>query len=83
MKPENQPGPWEIPCQLCGKRFYVSKAVAKLDIRRRFRGQHMSVYRCPARRDFWHVGNLPRKVVQGKVDRRVLRVNPVRSTENR
>lgn len=83
MKPERRPQPWETPCQLCGKRFYTSKAVAKRDIRARFRGQHMSAYRCPAHPDLWHIGNLPARVVQGKLDRRDLRVNPSRSTENR
>ena len=55
-------------CASCGKRYYVSRKVARKAARRNHPGQHMSAYLgCDG--SGWHLGHLPGVVTSGTYDR--------------
>lgn len=61
-------------CPLCGKRSFLTKKLAK-------RQAHeidptMRVYRCEDNPEVWHMGHLPRAVIQGTIDRRTFYSSP-------
>ena len=60
-----------IHCNGCGKRGYHTKRDAKR-ARSRTRGTiegHLSIYRCVACPELWHVGHLPTQVLDGRMAR--------------
>lgn len=57
----------------CGKLPYIRRRAAKLAIRQ-MRGcghgdSHLTVYRCRAAREFFHIGTLPAPVIAGEIGR--------------
>lgn len=57
-----------VRCPDCGKRGWIEKRAAR-SVDRLLSDLHSSVYLCPYNRTYWHVGNLPRKVVSGDISR--------------
>ncbi|VXB82499.1 hypothetical protein [Aeromicrobium sp. 9AM] len=53
-------------CPTCGKHCYLTKQDAKAIRRRMPHDEHLSVYRCG---QYWHLGNLPKPVISGRIDR--------------
>jgi hypothetical protein len=60
-----------ITCPECGKRAYETKAIAKRTAK--FMGDRMAAYRCQFGGPGWHIGHLPKQVVQGDVPRSEIR----------
>lgn len=54
-------------CESCQKRSYLTRPMAK-DIARKT-GGHRTAYPCPVNVTLWHVGRLPRDVIEGKITR--------------
>lgn len=50
-------------CPSCGKRSYIDRRTAKR-VAKRHQG-HLNTYECDS--GGWHIGHLPRAVMQGKV----------------
>lgn len=59
-------------CPTTGKLKWSTRGKAKQTARRVNPGEHMSAYRCSACK-WWHIGHLPRGVVDGVVTRSDLR----------
>lgn len=49
-------------CPACGKVRYRTRKEARAAGRRHLPGVHVSAYEC---NNFWHIGNLPRPIVEG------------------
>ncbi len=64
-------GTLEARCPFCGKIQHITRKAAKRHVRSLPR-EHLSVYRCPAGTDMFHVGHLPEKVLSGDTDRRTM-----------
>lgn len=60
-------------CPECGKVRYRSRKDARKVAREVYPGTHLSPYRCG---EFWHLGNLPRAIINGYSDRREQRPLP-------
>lgn len=60
-------------CPDCGKHCYLTKRDAKAIRKRMAHDAHLSVYRCGP---YWHLGNLPKPVIKGTIDRS--KILPVR-----
>ena len=55
-------------CTLCRKLMYPDRKTARKKTNNHH-SSHKSTYRCPYNEMFWHVGELPRMVIEGHVDR--------------
>lgn len=54
-------------CVPCDKLMYPDRKSARRTAREH--ASHKNAYRCPVNDMFWHVGELPRMVIEGHVDR--------------
>jgi len=54
-------------CRTCDKLMYPDRKTARKVARNH--SSHKNAYRCPVNELFWHVGELPRMVIEGHVDR--------------
>lgn len=66
-------------CPDTGKRKYGSKKQAKRAARANHPGEHMNAWQCQAC-GHYHLGHLPRTVLQGRVPRSILSVPSPRET---
>ena len=58
--------PGGAPCPVAGKKSWPTKADAKAMAKRTPRGRKLAAYRCG---DHWHLGHLPKPVVEGRIPR--------------
>ena len=54
-------------CEPCQKLMYPDRKAARQTAKQHT--SHKNAYRCPVNDLFWHVGELPRMVIEGHVDR--------------
>lgn len=54
-------------CDFCQKLMYPDRKTARKTVNEH--QGHKNAYRCPVHTMFWHVGELPRMVIEGHVDR--------------
>jgi hypothetical protein len=64
-------------CQHCGKQTYLSRKEAKRVAKTVHPGEDLNAYRCP-HGEGWHIGHLPKAVVNGDFSRAILRPKPIK-----
>lgn len=57
-------------CPTCGKRRYQTRKQARQAAKHNHPGDHQTAYKCG---NYWHHGHLPADILDGTVDRSVLK----------
>lgn len=69
---------WTL-CEKCGHRGYHTRGDAKVARKRHHGAKGMAVFACPHIEGLFHVGHRPNALSSGQIDRKLLRVQAVKS----